>query len=196
MRGAGRACALRRDHGVSPDMGLAGPVLPLVALLGLGPAGSDPADWMPPPAVDREPALASLHPRFASALARVAALAEEKLLHPGCREIFQDFHDAAGRPLERVLAETGRTPERLLASLAFVDGTASTACSSRTVLAWTHPGDRTIHICAMEFANAAHVTPRFTANLLIHEGLHALGLGENPPSSTAITERVATRCGY
>jgi len=177
-------------------MGLAGPVLPLVALLGMGPAASEPADWVPPPAVDLAPALPSLHPRFAAALTRVALIAEEKLANPGCREIFQDFHDAAGRPLERALAETGRTPQRLLASLAFVDGTASPACVSRTVLAWTHPGDRTIHLCSMEFANAAHVSPRFTANLLIHEGLHALGLGENPPSSTAITERVASRCGY
>ena len=29
---------------------------------------------------------------------------------------------------------------------------------------------------------------------LIHEALHTLGLGENPPSSTEITERVLRRC--
>jgi hypothetical protein len=31
--------------------------------------------------------------------------------------------------------------------------------------------------------------------LLIHEMLHSLGLGENPPSSREITEHVVARCG-
>jgi hypothetical protein len=30
---------------------------------------------------------------------------------------------------------------------------------------------------------------------VIHEVLHSLGLGENPPSSDHITERVRARCG-
>jgi len=29
---------------------------------------------------------------------------------------------------------------------------------------------------------------------LIHESLHSLGLGENPPSSSEITSRVISRC--
>lgn len=33
-----------------------------------------------------------------------------------------------------------------------------------------------------------------TANILIHEGLHCLGLGENPPASGDITAEVAARC--
>jgi hypothetical protein len=32
------------------------------------------------------------------------------------------------------------------------------------------------------------------ATLVIHEQLHALGLGENPPTSTYITTRVYHRC--
>jgi hypothetical protein len=31
--------------------------------------------------------------------------------------------------------------------------------------------------------------------IVIHEFLHALGLGENPPTSDEITERVTARCG-
>ncbi|MGH9253012.1 MAG: hypothetical protein ACRD3C_00415 [Vicinamibacterales bacterium] len=31
--------------------------------------------------------------------------------------------------------------------------------------------------------------------LVIHEFLHALGLGENPPTSDEITERVTAKCG-
>jgi len=30
---------------------------------------------------------------------------------------------------------------------------------------------------------------------MIHEALHTLGLGENPPTSAEITERVLARCG-
>jgi hypothetical protein len=30
--------------------------------------------------------------------------------------------------------------------------------------------------------------------LIIHEMLHTLGLGENPPSSREITQRVTERC--
>ena len=31
--------------------------------------------------------------------------------------------------------------------------------------------------------------------ILIHEALHSLGLGEDPPSSDYITERIRARCG-
>jgi hypothetical protein len=31
--------------------------------------------------------------------------------------------------------------------------------------------------------------------MIIHEILHSLGLGENPPSSDEITKQVAARCG-
>jgi hypothetical protein len=37
--------------------------------------------------------------------------------------------------------------------------------------------------------------PGLTAALIIHEELHSLGLGENPPSSQAITAQVIARCG-
>jgi hypothetical protein len=32
--------------------------------------------------------------------------------------------------------------------------------------------------------------------VLIHEMLHSLGLGENPPESVAITAQVLKRCGH
>jgi hypothetical protein len=31
--------------------------------------------------------------------------------------------------------------------------------------------------------------------MLIHEELHSLGLGENPPSTHEINEQIARRCG-
>jgi hypothetical protein len=36
---------------------------------------------------------------------------------------------------------------------------------------------------------------RHVEAILIHELLHSLGLGENPPSSDYITSRVRARCG-
>ena len=36
--------------------------------------------------------------------------------------------------------------------------------------------------------------PRLAEALVIHEMLHTLGLGENPPTSTEITKRVEGRC--
>ena len=37
---------------------------------------------------------------------------------------------------------------------------------------------------------------RQTAEIIvIHEFLHTLGLGENPPTSEAITAQIALRCG-
>jgi len=37
--------------------------------------------------------------------------------------------------------------------------------------------------------------PGFATNVVIHEMLHALGLGENPPTSEEITRQVVKRCG-
>jgi hypothetical protein len=177
-------------------VGLGLPILELVALLRLGPVAWERNDWVPSPPPARASAVGSLDPRALAALIRALGIAEEKLASPQCREIFQDFRDGVGRPLERTLLETGREPEGLLRGLEFADGSASLACRNRPTLAWTHPGGRTIYLCSMEFADAARSNPRFAANLLIHEGLHSLGLGENPPSSTAITEHVARKCGY
>ena len=47
---------------------------------------------------------------------------------------------------------------------------------------------------------SGHLEGRVTLSALaraviIHEALHSLGLGENPPSSQAITARVLNRCG-
>jgi len=37
--------------------------------------------------------------------------------------------------------------------------------------------------------------PAYAEMILIHELLHTLGLGENPPTSLEITARVTERCG-
>ena len=39
-------------------------------------------------------------------------------------------------------------------------------------------------------------TPQDREITIIHEMLHSLGLGENPPESVAITAQVLKRCGH
>jgi hypothetical protein len=41
----------------------------------------------------------------------------------------------------------------------------------------------------------AERSARYAEAVLIHEALHSLGLGENPPLSDYITERIQARCG-
>jgi hypothetical protein len=47
-------------------------------------------------------------------------------------------------------------------------------------------------MCGREFRNRNRTAAEI---IIIHEFLHVLGLGENPPTSDEITERVAARCG-
>ncbi|HET7291216.1 MAG TPA: hypothetical protein VFM88_02215 [Vicinamibacteria bacterium] len=77
----------------------------------------------------------------------------------------------------------------------FEDGRAERRCADANVLAMTQPGSRAIWICGWQFARENARDPDLTEAVLIHEVLHTLGLGENPPSSTSITRRVRARCG-
>ena len=64
------------------------------------------------------------------------------------------------------------------------------------VSAFTSPGSQVVRFCGDRFTRA--ISRRgigFLATAVIHEELHSLGLGENPPSSTEITRRVEFRCG-
>ena len=59
----------------------------------------------------------------------------------------------------------------------------------------TQPGSRAIFICSAWFRQAFELNPRKVEAVIIHESLHSLGLGENPPRSQAITAQVMARCG-
>ena len=61
-------------------------------------------------------------------------------------------------------------------------------------LAVTEPGSRVVFICPTAFVEAVSGKPEQAEATLIHEMLHSLGLGENPPRSRDITERVLFRC--
>ena len=58
----------------------------------------------------------------------------------------------------------------------------------------TQPGSRAIVVCGARFVRQMSLDSVHAEVILIHEALHSLGLGENPPSSDSITERIRERC--
>jgi hypothetical protein len=119
-----------------------------------------------------------------------------RLGRPKCQQLFTDFADPAGHALSNTLAAWGRTPGEALAALYFVEGDGSNQCrADETTAAFTSPGNRVIYVCGTRFADQFARKTKGGEILLIHELLHALGLGENPPTSARITDAVLMRCG-
>jgi hypothetical protein len=135
-----------------------------------------------------------LYSPHAATVTRALKGARQRLGHPGCQRIFSDFHDAAGRPLREGLQQLGASGQEFLDGLLFYDGSSGDRCIEGGTLAYTFPGSRVVFVCAAEFARNARNDPFLTEAALIHESLHSLGLGENPPTSAAITARVMSRC--
>jgi hypothetical protein len=120
--------------------------------------------------------------------------AMEDLSRPACRNVFADFIDAHGSPLDRKLEKLGVTPEDYVAAwLWFMDGSRQPQCRTRDIAAFTETGSRVVYVCASR-ALANHLPAGDI--VIIHEMLHSLGLGENPPSAKEITERVHARCAW
>jgi hypothetical protein len=134
-------------------------------------------------------------PFFKAAVTKAFALALERLGEEGCPRIFSDFSDASGRPLTENLEELHRTASGQLTSIRFGDGAHEKPCGDLGVLAFTHPRATTIYLCGQRFATLARTNPALAAALILHEELHSLGLGENPPESREITFSVIRRCG-
>jgi hypothetical protein len=68
------------------------------------------------------------------------------------------------------------------------------ACATGA-LAVTEPRSRVVRVCSSRLVWTWQQNPRHVVAALIHEALHTLGLGENPPSSAEITSLVLRRCG-
>lgn len=112
---------------------------------------------------------------------------------PECAELFRDFTDADGRPLQERLDTYRLTAPEYLALIYFADGADDGRCGDENVLANTTPGSRRVSICR-RFERACRQDRIWTEVVVIHEALHTLGLGENPPTSYEISARVASRC--
>ena len=152
-------------------------------------------------AVAQDPAPADPARRSHIALTGMARMTVTRALHgamrrlstPECQRLFEDFTDQSGRALVTNLAAT-ESAANVLAALYFVDGDDTVQCrTDRIVAAFTTPGSHVIHVCGQRF-NQFTVMSRSGEILLIHELLHSLGLGENPPTSARITAAVMNRC--
>jgi hypothetical protein len=137
-------------------------------------------------------ARSSLNPQMRAALARALRMAVRKLSSAGCGRIFSEFADSWQSPPSA--DDPVRTEGTLFDGLDFRDGMPYGVCRDNRILAFTRPGSRSIYLCGDQFSHAAFINLEYAANILIHEGLHCLGLGEDPPSSKSITALVAADC--
>jgi len=130
------------------------------------------------------------------AVTRAVSGARQRLTRPACQQVFTDFADQAGQPLLERLGASGRTAAQYLVErVQFVDGEDAPLCRrSNSPAAFTSPGTGVVHVCPA-FADLGGHNPTAAEIVVIHELLHTLGLGENPPSSREISQRVTLRCG-
>ncbi len=113
---------------------------------------------------------------------------------PRCARLFSEFQDVDGQTLGARLRLLQSTPADYLRLVYFHDGELSPACKRHGVLAFTQVGSRVVYVCGRDFARAWNKEPREIVATLIHEMLHSLGLGENPPTPREITDRVEKLC--
>ena len=148
-------------------------------------------------AADDSFALRSLLPLGAeqTALRRAVMRARQRLARPGCQQMFSEFKDASGRTLQENLDALEQTPAGYLGLILFADGAGLRRCkASTTLFAMTDQGSRVVYTCGRQFAFVNGNNATQTEAFIIHEELHSLGLGENPPSSKEITARVLASC--
>jgi hypothetical protein len=132
---------------------------------------------------------------FQAAAESAITRALERLSTSRCQQVFSDFRDASGHTLRSNLDATGYTGAGYLEILGIANGERSSPCQSARVLATTRLNSHVIFLCGPQFLEIERRDPEFSAALVIHEMLHSLGLGENPPSSSDITAQVLARCG-
>jgi hypothetical protein len=163
-------------------------VFGLVVLLGIGAPGRVT------PALRTARGL-GLSPVHAAAVERALAGAARRLDEPGCRQIFAEFHDGSGAPLQERLDALRVSGQDYLSLVHFADGSTRRTCHRGDVAAMTAPGSRVVYVCGSLFQQVAARSAARAEIVVLHEALHTLGLGENPPDSLTITRRVSERCG-
>jgi hypothetical protein len=134
------------------------------------------------------------------AVERARSGATKLLQRPECQQLFTDFNDGQGRVLRERLEESGLGVSDYLRTILFFDGALTRSCRRSEVLLVASPGARTVAVCPAEgtpvsrLARVERRDPWFAKHLVIHEMLHTLGLGEDPPRSQQITRQVQKRC--
>jgi hypothetical protein len=115
------------------------------------------------------------------------------LAKPRCRSLLTEFADREHRPLSARLAALGVDVQTYLTLVVFIDDARNHKCVAG-VIGFTVPGSRVVRLCGAELQRAWQSDSKHLVGALIHEMLHTLGLGENPPSSNEITRLVLGRC--
>jgi hypothetical protein len=158
-------------------------------------SGSTPSRAADAASAARWPRVYVRNAAIAFALRDALSGASQRLEDPRCGSIFSapDFHDGSGQPLTEKLVALRMSGPDYLDVVVFLDGTGERRCQEGA-LAFTQPGARTVYVCGRRFWRAWNESPRHAQAVLIHEALHTLGLGEDPPSSAAITQAVRAHC--
>jgi hypothetical protein len=130
--------------------------------------------------------------RDAAKAALIAASTQLEL--PTCQSLLSEFQDQRGQPLTATLVALNMSLPEYARLVVFLDGESQPTCGRHGVLAFTVPGSRVVHVCGRAFARAWKKDALEVRDALIHELLHSLGLGENPPTPAHITARVKRLC--
>ena len=130
-------------------------------------------------------------------VARLAVLwsleeASRWLTSERCQALLTEFHDERRQPLADRLTVLGTDIQSYLRMIRFVEGSSYRSCKGAA--AFTEPGSRVVYICDSAFQRIWQSDRMWAAAIVLHEALHSLGLGENPPTSDQITKRVLARC--
>ena len=116
------------------------------------------------------------------------------LAEPECNAVLDEFTDERGSTLRDRLAARAVDASTYLTTIVFLEDVRHPKCADGA-LAFTVRGGRVVRVCREALKRTWHDQPEYTAAAVIHEMLHTLGLGENPPSPDEITTRVLARCG-
>ena len=120
--------------------------------------------------------------------------AARRLADPGCQQVLTDFTDLSGRSLQTNLDVLGLPADEYLGLVMFYEASPK-RCRRSGATMLTAPGSRVVYVCPGRLQRIQQRKPAEAEALIIHEMLHSLGLGENPPSAEEITNRVKRRCG-
>jgi hypothetical protein len=122
--------------------------------------------------------------------------ARRRLVEPQCGDVLKDFRDENGELLVDRLHDLNETPVQHLSQIRWIDASDADACrNDGRLAAFTSPGRRVVFVCSTRFVDTSYPLRGLAGELVVlHEFLHTLGLGENPPTSSEITEHVRRRC--
>jgi hypothetical protein len=127
------------------------------------------------------------------ALAQALRGATRRLTREECQGLLDEFTDTSGQPLRAALVAQAMDVKEYLSRVLFYDAPAE-ACQEQMLAGATEAGSRVIRVCGRRFARTVTESANHGEAIVIHEMLHSLGLGENPPTSEYITSRVMERC--